>query len=681
MGPVRVKPALGHLEAIHRLADVAARATDPEPIHREALDVLIDALDADRAAVLLYDDTGLRGPDAGDGLRGPKAGDDVMRFVAWRGLSDRYRAAVEGHSPWPRDAVDPLPVLVPDVTTEPSLAPLLDVLSAEGIAAVAFLPLVSGGRLLGTFMLSFDGPHLFGTDEVDLARTVAAHVGFAIAKQALEAELRTANAALAATLDAVDDGITVLAPDGRLLFANDGAALTLGFASPADLLATSLVEIMQRFEVLDEHGGPLDLAELPGRQALLGREVPERLVRYRVAGRPEDRWSLVSARPVFDDEGNVRFAVNVFRDVTALHASERRVSILSATSRRLLDMPLDHATILARLPDLFVPGLADACSVREFGAGGPPPVIRGRDGLDAAEAEALLASPRAAVVPLRARSRALGEVAVARRAGSYDDADRDLIEEVGRRAGLALEHARMFEERSTVAATLQRALLPPRLPDVPGMELAARYSTATSDVGGDFYDVVRIGPARWLVAVGDVCGKGIEAASLTAMVRYTMRALAPEAPSPSALLGRLNAALLDHLDAERFCTLACGFLDVAGDATTFTLSLGGHPRPLLVSSAGEPRVRPIGEPGTLLGTLADPSLVDQLVPLGPGDAIVVVTDGCLGDDPVRAERHLTAALGREAGAGAIRLAEAVDEAARAVVTHTDDLTVLSCRRV
>ncbi|HEX6596532.1 MAG TPA: SpoIIE family protein phosphatase [Acidimicrobiales bacterium] len=674
---MRVKQALGHLEAIHRLADVAARATDPEPIHREALDVLIDAVGADRAAVLLL--------DAGeDGLHGPNPADAGMRFVAWRGLSDGYRAAVGGHSPWPPDAVDAQPVLVPDVVAEPSLAPLLDALRAEGIAAVGFFPMVSGGRLLGKFVLYFDQPHLFGTDEVELARTVAAQVAFAIARHTLEAELRTANAALAATLDAVTDGITVQSPDGRLLFANDDAALTLGYASPADLIAAGVSAVMEHFEVLDENGDPLDLSQLPGRQALLGHEPPERLIRYRIAGRPEDRWSVVSARPVLDDEGTVRFAVNVFRDVTerqrslqALHESQRRLSILSATSRRLLDLPLDYATILSRVPDLFVPDMADVCSVREVPADGGDVarvVVRRTDGIEPGAAEKLLASPDAVVAPLQARGRTFGEVRVA-------TSDRELVEEVGRRAALALEHALVYEERSTVAATLQRALLPPQLPAIPGIELAARYSTATSDVGGDFYDVVQIGPARWLVAVGDVCGKGIAAASLTPMVRYTMRAFAADTPSPSNLLSRLNEALLDHLDPERFCTLACGFLDVAGDTTTLTISLGGHPRPLLVSPAGGGNVRPVGIPGTLLGSLPWPTLSDQTVTLTPGDALVVFTDGCVGDDPVGAERQLIATLEREAGGSAARLAEAVEQAARAAVRHTDDLTVLSCRRV
>lgn len=659
---MKVGQELTHLQAIHRLADVAARATDAEPIHREALDLLIAAVGADRAAVLLFDAEG------------------VLRFTAWRGLSDRYRAAVEGHSPWLPDAVDPEPVLVPDVAVDPTLSALLPVLRDEGIAAVAFLPLVSGGRLLGKFMVYFDEPHLFGTDEVELARSVAAQVAFAIVKQSLEAELRTANAALAATLDAVTDGITVQAPDGRLLFANDDAAAILGFSSPVELLGAGLAAVMERFQVLDEHGDPLDLAELPGRQALLGREAPERLVRYRIWGTPGDRWSLVSARPVVDDEGAVRFAVNVFRDVTELHRSEQRVAFLSATSRRLLDAPLDPATTLARVAGLLVPDLADACAVREFAVDGTTPrtAVHHVDSIGPEEADRLLAAPDALVAPLRAHDRDLGEVTVAAAGRTYHSADRALVEEVARRAALALEHSRMYEERSAVATTLQQALLPPRLPHIPGMELATRYSPAGTDVGGDFYDVVQVGPARWLLAVGDVCGKGIEAASLTAMVRYTLRAFATDAGGPADLLRRVNRALLPQLDDERFCTLACAFLDVGG-TTTMTVSLGGHPNPLLVPAGSA--VRAVGRSGGLLGALPEPDLFDDTVVLEPGDALVVFTDGCVGVDPSRTERQLAAVLEAEAGARAGRLAEAVEQAARAAVAHTDDLTVLSCRRV
>ena len=623
------------LRAVHHLTEVVARATDPAPILDEALDVLIATLDADRASVLVFDDAG------------------VMRFTAWRGLSDLYRQAADGHSPWTPDTPDPRPVLVPDVRTEPSLAPLRDAILGEGIHALAFVPLVSRARLLGKFMIYFDEPHEFTPDEVDLAQAVAAQVAFGIDQRQLEAELRLANATLATTLVAVPDGITVQSPDGRLLFANADAAAMLGFATPEELVAADPRAIMERFEIWDEHGGPLPLADLPGRRALHGDEnPPELLVRYRTASSDEDRWSLVTARPVRAENGSVRFAVNVFRDITerqqalqALRDNEQRERFLATASDRLLDATLEYAGLLERVADLFVPAFADLCAVRELGAGGSVHrvALRHSPAVDGAEVERISATPdtfagsrlladlragksslipqlspeqcaaaaplalqSALVVPIMARGACLGIISLTTLAGGrrYGPADLALAEEVARRAGLALDNARLFAERTTVASTLQRALLPPVLPDIAGLELAARYQPAASDIGGDFYDVIQIGPSRWVIAVGDVCGKGIEAASLTAMVRYTLRAFAAAwSTSPSALLSQVNEALSRQLGVERFCTIACAMLDLDPDSaaagapaggTTITLALAGHPRPLVVAPDGT--VRAVGIP-------------------------------------------------------------------------------------
>jgi serine phosphatase RsbU (regulator of sigma subunit) len=658
---------------------------------------LIEALGADRAAILLFDEEA-PAPPAHDG----------PRFAAWRRLSDAYRRAAEGHTPWPRSAVDPEPVLVADVLDEPSLAELARVIVDEGIRALAFIPLITAGRLLGKFMVYFDEPHGFTEDEVDVARAVAAQVAFAIDRRRLESELRLANSALAATLDAVGDGITVQAPDGALLFANDDAAAMLGYSSPAALLAAGPAAVMERFTILDEDGSPFPLADLPSRQALRGIEAPERLLRWRTDDR--ERWSLVSARPVFADDGTVRFAVNVFRDVTerqrvieALHESERRFAFLASTSSQLLGSAVDYRRVLDRVADLFVPTLADLCVVRELEADRTVrrQAVRHTDRLGPEAARdldlppdqlrpghaVLAASGRAIVSPLDDHGRTIASVTLVRAPGRgrYDEGDVPLVDEVSRRAALALQNARLYEEKSAVAATLQHALLPPGLPEIPGLELAARYRAAASEIGGDFYDVVPAGPSRWMIAVGDVCGKGIEAASLTAMVRYTLRAFAPAAGGPSELLTRLNEALLPQLASDRFCTVACGFLEAGGDRVRLTISLGGHPQPLWVGAAGD--VRPVGAAGTLLGTLPAPDLADERVELGPGEALVVFTDGCLGENPTgRDHDRLARVLAHEAGGGtgarsASRLAEAVEMAALTELDRTDDLTVLAARRL
>jgi PAS domain S-box-containing protein len=166
------------LQAVYRMADALGHAHALEEIYDEAIDGLMRAMHADRASILLFDDDG------------------VMRFKAWRSLSDDYRAAVEGHSPWTRDTRDAKPVAVPDVVADPALARLQSVIGAEGIRALAFVPLADdAGSLLGKFMLYFDAPHVWTEAELRLAGTIARHVSFAITRHRRDTELREANRA------------------------------------------------------------------------------------------------------------------------------------------------------------------------------------------------------------------------------------------------------------------------------------------------------------------------------------------------------------------------------------------------------------------------------------------------------------------------------------------------------
>jgi signal transduction histidine kinase len=169
----------GHgLEAIHDLVDALAAAPDLEAIYREAIRGLTTALRVDRASILLFD------PDG------------VMRFKAWQGLSDGYRAAVQGHSPWAADARHVRPLAVEDVAAEPTLGALRDTILAEGIRALAFVPL-ERERLLGKFMLYADRPRRFQERELRLAETIAALVPFAIERRRGEERLAQQAAALA----------------------------------------------------------------------------------------------------------------------------------------------------------------------------------------------------------------------------------------------------------------------------------------------------------------------------------------------------------------------------------------------------------------------------------------------------------------------------------------------------
>jgi phosphoserine phosphatase RsbU/P len=177
-----------------------------------------------------------------------------------------------------------------------------------------------------------------------------------------------------------------------------------------------------------------------------------------------------------------------------------------------------------------------------------------------------------------------------------------------------------------LARTLQQTLLPPALPQVPGLDIAAAYRPAGSgqEVGGDFYDVFQVAPGDWVVAAGDVCGKGIEAAAVTAVARHTIRAAAVHGPDPRDALLTLNEVLLGQ-PSGRFCTVVLVRLRVVDGRWRATIAVGGHPLPLLGPRGGP--VVPVGRPGTVLGVIAAPAIHDVDVELEPGDLLVLFTDG------------------------------------------------------
>ncbi len=202
-----------------------------------------------------------------------------------------------------------------------------------------------------------------------------------------------------------------------------------------------------------------------------------------------------------------------------------------------------------------------------------------------------------------------------------------VLRDVSERREQERQRASMMSEQARVAATLSRSLRPRVLPQVPGVQLGAVYRTAGAghEIGGDFYDVYAA-QDQWAFAIGDVSGKGAASAVVTAMARYTLRALTHVDASPSAALAQLNHHLLGEAD-ETYVTVAHGrFRHVDGGGLEVLLALGGHPRPLLLTARPGP-VRPVGEPGTVIGLLADIDTHDSVIGLGPGDALVLYTDG------------------------------------------------------
>lgn len=191
----------------------------------------------------------------------------------------------------------------------------------------------------------------------------------------------------------------------------------------------------------------------------------------------------------------------------------------------------------------------------------------------------------------------------------------------------ARERARESEAHARLlAATLQASLLPPSLPVVPGIDVAAAYRPAGSgdEVGGDFYDVFDTGNEDWVIVLGDVRGKGAPAATVTALARHTLRAVAVRAEGPAAALEALNTALLRD-STDRFCTVVCLRLRLSPPGRVHvTFASAGHALPLHITDRD---VAPVGRPGTLLGLFPDPELHDATVTLGPGEALFTYTDG------------------------------------------------------
>jgi serine phosphatase RsbU (regulator of sigma subunit) len=275
-------------------------------------------------------------------------------------------------------------------------------------------------------------------------------------------------------------------------------------------------------------------------------------------------------------------------------------------------------------------------------------------------------------VMLRGAGRPLGMLEVADRVGrEFTPRDEAILAQLGQLASVAIAKSQAYTRERHIAHVLQRSLLPPRLPTVPGLTAAVRFIAAGEgiEVGGDFYDFFSARDGAVAALIGDVCGKGPEAASVTALARHTLRAAAAYESRPSAVLGLLHRALREARDDGRFCTVAYCDFEVRRDSARMTLSCGGHPLPLVLRASGV--VEPVGRLGTLLGADVPPVLADVSLELGPGDMVVLYTDGVTevraGREEIFGHRDLAALLERCSGLGpdgvAQRIQDAVLEAA------------------
>jgi serine phosphatase RsbU (regulator of sigma subunit) len=233
-------------------------------------------------------------------------------------------------------------------------------------------------------------------------------------------------------------------------------------------------------------------------------------------------------------------------------------------------------------------------------------------------------------VPVRVTGRVVGVLhASSRQPGAFHEDDADFLQSIADSLAVTIDRTRSFDQRDRMATALERALLPMSLPHVPGFEIATMYrpSRFGDEVGGDFYDVFGDGDV-WYLAIGDVCGKGPEAAAIMGMTRIALRSLAREddsRPLPE-VMELLNGFLLDsELMGERFCTVCVARLELSDGRATVTTCLGGHPPPLLVGTDGS--LGTVGTPGSLLGLFTEVSHHETRAELRRGDTIALFTDG------------------------------------------------------
>jgi PAS domain S-box-containing protein len=551
----------------------------------------------------------------------------------------------------------------------------------RGYRSAIVAPLLARGRTLGalsTLRLGDGVP--FASEDLQLVCELARRAALAIDNARLFSDLQRAERRLEAVLVNLAEAITVMDEQGQMVFANQAAADLLGDDSPAELMSAAPGTIMARFLVLDEQGRELDLERMPGRQLFAGEQPGPLLVRNIVRATGEERWLNVRSSPVTEpDTGRILYAVSVFENITEVKRAQLMESFMAGASR-VLASSMDYGETLQRVARLAVPQIADWCAIDLLSdrgkiervavhhadpeklalaerldqlhrpalndAGGVPDVIRTGETriFTDIQPEALAAYARSnehlellsavgptavIIVPMPGATGTIGAITLVsseslRRLSPIDLA---LAERLGRRAGTAVENARLYTERTRIAHTLQQALLPESLPDIPGAELEALYCAAgeLNEVGGDFYDVFDYSADSWMLMIGDVCGKGPRAAGVTALARHTLRAAAMSGQSSANMLGTLHQALRRQPPGADLCTVCLVTMTPAAEHMRLTIALAGHPPPLLIDPDG--KTTQLGQTGTLLGILDPIKITESTAELHIGQTLLLYTDG------------------------------------------------------
>jgi PAS domain S-box-containing protein len=581
--------------------------------------------------------------------------------------------------------------------------------AAAGLNAAIAVPIRSRSEILG--VMEFFAREMREPDEglLEMMGVVGSQVGQFMERKRVEEEMRKSEALKTAMLEGALDCVIAMDHDGNVLEFNPAAEKTFGYKRD-EVIGKEMAALIIPPHLRDRHRRGIA-------RFLAGGEAPVLDKRLELTGMRSDGSEfpveLTVTRIGTDDPP---MFTGYVRDITERRRGEEALRFVVESSAAM-DASIDLDTIPQTIARLSVPYLADGCmvdlleeggTIRRVGIAaadpslepvlrdlqrhrialaGPHPIARvmrtGRteiihdisdrfrkeiaDG-DDRYYEALCRWPARSIVvaPLKVRGMLHGTIAFASFSPDrpYGLDQISAIEELTARAANAIDNARLFRERGRIARTLEQSLLPPSLPVVPGVELAARFQPVGGggEVGGDFYDVFDTGETGWAIVIGDVSGRGVDAAAITVLARHTIRAAAMQEPSPARILIVLNEALGSQLEDLRFCSAALGLLRVESSQATLTLASGGHPLPLLVHSNGN--VETIGSLGTLLGIVPEPQLANRDFRLSAGDTLVFYTNGVAdsrSEDGFGLEQ-LAALLETCAELGAVATADCIDQA-------------------
>jgi PAS domain S-box-containing protein len=632
---------------------------------------------------------------------------------------------------------------VPDFPTRPDL-PRSGIAADADLRSAVAVPMGAAGSPLGVIELLSRVPRSRDAEQEQLLRSAAGQLGHFVARARAEDLLLAAEERTAAIFDAALDAVITMDHEGRVVAFNPAAEEIFGY-SRDEAAGQSLAELIVPPDLREAHRAGVARYLATGRTTILGRRLeltgshadghtfPVELTVTRLGVREPPLFAGFLRDITRRHEADAERA----RLIAEAERERRRLAFLVDADLRLA-ASLDYSTVLEGVARAAVPHVADLCVVvvaeaqgrlrhlalahadpglertaREISERYPPDpaattgiigVIRtgrpqllpdlGPDELrglaygDEQHARELeeLGLRSALTVPIRASGRTLGAIALFRGAPGrpFGADDLTVATALAARAGLHIENARLYTERSQVAHTLQQSFLPAKLPRIPGLEVAAHYRAAgEQEVGGDFYDVFGSGDGAWTAFIGDVAGKGAAAAALTALTRHTLYATSLTETSPARNLELLNEAMRRRAHTgSAFCTVLYARLRPGEHETAVTLASGGHPSPLILRADGT--VEPVPTPGTLVGAVDEATTVNREATLGPGDLMLLYTDGAVElrrTDLAFGQRALEQALrdsvGRPAEEVVSALARRVDELQDG--SPRDDVALLALR--